>query len=64
MVVRIESIKGTETVLIIEETGKYLGQMESINFFVECLDDRDPFEEDKYLWYFVDKKCLTENLKK
>jgi hypothetical protein len=64
MIVRIESIRRTETVLVIEETGKYLGQMESVNFFADCLEDKDPFEEDEYLWYFVDKECLMQNLDK
>ena len=58
MIVRYEEIKNSDEVLVISETGKYLGKMLMIDF-VDCLDrDKDVIEEDDYLYFFADKKQL------
>ena len=58
MIVRYEEIKNSDEVLVISETGKYLGKMLMIDF-VDCLDrDKDVIEEDDYLYFFDDKKQL------
>ncbi len=54
MLVRIETIKDSERVLIVDELGKFLGEMEDIEFFVECISThREPIEEDGYVFYYV-----------
>lgn len=58
MIVRYEEIRNSDEVLVISETGKYLGKMSMIDF-VDCIDkDKDTFEEDDYLYFFADKKEL------
>ena len=58
MIVRYEEIRNSDEVLVISETGKYLGKMLMVDF-VDCIDkDRYTFEEDDYLYFFADKKEL------
>ena len=58
MIVRIESIRNSDSLLVISETDKYLGQLESIEHFTNCLEDREPFEEDEYIWHYIKNDCL------
>lgn len=60
MVVRLEKIRKSQAVLVIDENSKYIGQIDNIDFFIDCIEDRDPFEEDGYTWYFVNKECLLK----
>lgn len=63
MLVRLESIKNSEQVLVIDEIGRFLGEIDSVEFFLTCvLDDEDILEEDYYIYYKVDKGCLNELL--
>ena len=58
MIVRYEEIRNSDEVLVISETGKYLGKMLMVDF-VDCIDkDKDTLEEDDYLYFFADKKEL------
>ena len=58
MIVRYEEIRNSDEVLVISETGKYLGKMLMVDF-VDCLDrDKDVIEEDDYLYFSADKKEL------
>ena len=58
MIVRYEEIRNSDEVLVISETGKYLGKMLMVDF-VDCIDkDKDTLEEDDYLYFFTDKKEL------
>lgn len=59
MLVRLESIKNSEQVLVIDEIGRFLGEIDSVEFFLSCvLDGEDILEEDDYIYYVVDKECL------
>lgn len=61
MLVRVESVKNSDVILIINELGKFIGQTNEIEFFISCtLKDKDPIEEDGYTFYFVNKECLTK----
>ena len=63
MIVRHEEIRNSDEVLVISETGKYLGKMLMADF-VDYIDrDKDTFEEDDYLYFFADKKELEKKLK-
>jgi hypothetical protein len=63
MIVRLEKTKNKELSLVIDENSKYLGKIYDEDF-IHCMEDRDPFEEDDYLWFFVNKYCLMQNLDK
>lgn len=62
MYIRFEKIprKG-EIVSIIDETNKYLGDIDTINL-CDCINIDKTFEEDGYTFFFADKKQLTEKL--
>lgn len=63
MIIRYEEIRNSDEVLVISETGKYLGKMLTVDF-VDCIDkDKDTFEEDDYLYFFADKKEIEKRLK-
>ena len=62
MIIRHEEIRNSDEVLVISETGKYLGKMLMVDF-VDCIDkDGDTVEEDDYLYFFADKKELEKRL--
>jgi len=63
MLVRLESVKNSEQVLVIDEIGRFLGEINEVEFFLDCiLDDEDILEEDDYVYYKVDKECLNKLL--
>ena len=65
MYTRIERIRNSESVLLIDEIGRYKGQVDELELFMECIrEDIPALEEDGYVYHFVDKKCLAELLKK
>ena len=65
MLVRLESIKKSRHVLVIDELGKYLGSVEELDFFLECANVHlEPIEEDGYIFFHVDKDCLKLILNK
>lgn len=62
MYIRIEATR-TETLLVIDEIGRYLGSIDGYNLFMECIDiDLEPLIEDDYIFYLVDKNRLIELL--
>ncbi len=64
MDIRTEKTK-TEVVLVIDEIGRYLGSASEEELFIECINiDLEPLIEDDYIFFFVDKDCLTKVLKK
>lgn len=65
MYTRIERIRNSESVLLIDEIGRYKGQVDELELFMECIrEDIPALEEDGYVYHFVDKRCLAELLKK
>lgn len=63
MLVRIEQVRNTDTVLVIDEVSKYLGQM-YFSDFSECIVNKDPMVEDDYLFWYVEKEQINKFLKK
>jgi hypothetical protein len=64
MYIRTEKTK-TEVVLVIDEIGRYLGSASEEELFIECINiDLEPLIEDDYIFFFVDKDCLMNLLKK
>jgi hypothetical protein len=62
MIVRYEEIRNSDEVLVISETGKYLGKILMVDF-VDCIDrDKDVIEEDGYTFFFADKKELEKRI--
>jgi hypothetical protein len=62
MIVRIEEIRGTDTVLVVDEVGKYLGKCFYADFG-ECLArDEEPFGEDDEVYWYVDGVMLNKFL--
>ena len=65
MYIRLERLRKTDSVLLIDEIGRYRGQVDELELFMECIREDIPvLEEDGYVFHFVDKKCLEELLKK
>ena len=63
MVVRFEEVRNTDTILIIDELSRYMGKM-YLSDFPECVIDKtEPFEEDNYLFWHVDKNIINKFLK-
>jgi GT2 family glycosyltransferase len=64
MFIRFEEVRGTDSVLVISETDKFLGEMLIVDL-IDCVDkDKDILEEDNYVYWSVDKNKLNEFLKK
>lgn len=62
MIVRIEEVRGTDTVLVVDEVGKYLGRC-FYSDFSECVaEDAEPFEEDCEIYWYVDGNMLNKFL--
>jgi hypothetical protein len=62
MIVRIEQIRNTDIVLVIDEVSKYIGKMHFADFAECILPDTEPIEEDEYLFWRVDKNMLNKKL--
>lgn len=62
MYIRFEKIprKG-EIVSVIDETNKYLGDIDTIDLY-ESINVDKTFQEDGYTFFFADKKLLTKKL--
>jgi len=57
MIVRVETIRKTNQYIVVDEIGKYIGKIDELSF-IDTFLDKDPFEEDEYTWYYVDKQLL------
>lgn len=57
MIVRVETIRKTNHYIVVDEIGKYIGKIDELSF-IDTFLDKDPFEEDEYLWYHVNKQLL------
>lgn len=63
MLVRLERTKDTSVFLVVDELSSFLGSVREIDFFTQCTHlDLEPIEEDGYIFYHVDKKCLLQKL--
>jgi hypothetical protein len=61
MYIRLERLRKTESVLLIDEIGRYKGQVDELELFMECIrEDIPALEEDGYVYHFVDKECLDK----
>jgi GTP-binding protein EngB required for normal cell division len=59
MLIRLETIYKSKQVILVDEIGKYIGTLENIEQFLECVDlDKEPLEEDDYVFYFVEDNCI------
>lgn len=59
MLIRLETIYKSKQVILVDEIGKYVGTLENIEQFLECVDlDKEPLEEDGYVFYFVEDNCI------
>ena len=57
MFVRLETIKNTEEVILIDEIGRVITTLDMIDFFCEFINnDLEPLIEDGYTFYSVDKR--------
>lgn len=65
MFVRIETVKDTDVILVVNEDSRYLGKM-MYSDFIDCLvgDKNDYFEEDDYLYFCVNKEIINKFLTK
>jgi len=65
MIVRLENVVNSKSVLIVDELSRYIGQTDEIEFFTSCINIHlEPLEEDGYIYYFVDKDCLSKLLER
>ena len=59
MYLRVEQIQKSKQIILVDEVGKYLGTLKNIEQFLECVDlDKEPLEEDGYVFYFVEDNCV------
>ena len=57
MFIRLETIKNTEEVILIDEIGRVITTLDMIDFFCEYVNnDLEPLIEDGYTFYLVDKR--------
>ena len=60
MFVRLETIKNTEQVILIDEIGRVIATLDMMDFFCEYVnDDLEPLIEDGYIFYSVDKRLFS-----
>ena len=60
MFVRLETIKNTEEVILIDEIGRVITTLDMIDFFCEYVNnDLEPLIEDGYTFYSVDKRLFS-----
>ena len=60
MFVRLETIKNTEEVILIDEIGRVIATLDMMDFFCEYVnDDLEPLIEDGYIFYSVDKRLFS-----
>lgn len=65
MIVRLENVRNSNQVLVIDELNRYIGYIEELDFFLDCTKVQlEPFEEDGYIYFHVDKNCLNLKIKK
>ena len=62
MIVRVEEVRNTDTVLVVDELSRYLGKM-FFSDFADCIvKDSEPIEEDNYLFWHVNKEQIKKYL--
>ena len=60
MFVRLETIKNTEEVILIDEIGRVITTLDMIDFFCEYVNNHlEPLIEDGYTFYSVDKRLFS-----
>ena len=59
MLIRYEKTTEHDIVLVIDEVDKFLGKIDLFDL-VDCIDrEKEPLNEDEYLYWFVDKEKLN-----
>ena len=59
MFVRLERIQKSQEIIIVDEIDRVIGTVKEVDFFFNCVDtEKEPLEEDDYLFYCVDYNCL------
>ena len=59
MFVRLETIKNTEEVILIDEIGRVITTLDMIDFFCEYVNnDLEPLIEDGYTFFQLIKDCF------
>ena len=60
MFIRLETIKNTEEVILIDEIGRVITTLDMIDFFCEYVNnDLESLIEDGYTFYLVDKRLFS-----
>lgn len=63
MIVRLEKVKSPHKELVVDENGKVIGEIDKEDF-ITCMLDEEPFEEDGYRYFYVNKGLLMESILK
>ena len=63
MFVRVEEIKKRNSLFVIDENEKYIGELNEEDFY-KCLIEDKEFKEDDYVFWYVDKVKLNKLLKR
>ena len=64
MFIRLETIKNTEQVILIDEIGRVITTLEMIDFFCEYVNnDLEPLIEDGYIFIQLIKGCFLNFLR-
>ena len=59
MYIKIEKIQKSSQIILVDEVGKYLGMLENIEQFLDCVDlNKEPLEEDGYVFHYVKDNCV------
>jgi hypothetical protein len=64
MLVRVEKIKDTQYVLVVDEVDRFIGEIYYPLFKKSCLLKDETVEIDDYEFYFADKEKLIKCCKK
>ena len=65
MYIRLEKIRSSSMVLVIDEIGVYKGEVDEDTLWMECINiDLEPLIEDDYIYYLVDKNNLLRLLER
>lgn len=59
MYIRYSDTKNEDVVLVIDELERYLGQVRLFDLLDIINKDKEPIEDDEYLYWFVEKDQLN-----
>ena len=62
MIVRIEEVRDSDVVLVIDKPNKYMGRM-FYSDFASCVDSsKEEIVENDFIYWYVDKKLINKYL--